>query len=79
MNKMTPMCGLLVIGPAVVAERLSARLWDGDVHRHVESHLYGNDIHSGSGVSNKLMKTTSKFTPPFLPIIPTLFYLFFSD
>ena len=43
--------GLLVIGPAVVAERLSARLGHGDVHRHVESHLYGHDVHSGSGVS----------------------------
>ena len=67
---MTPMCGLLVIRPAVVAERLSARFGHGDVHRHVESHLYGNDVHSGSGVSSKSTKTKSKFTVPFNPLPP---------
>ena len=73
MNKMTPMCGLLVIGPAVVAEWLSARLWHGDVHGHVESHLYGNDVHSGSGVSNKSTKTKQKFTPSFYLLPPDPF------
>ena len=44
---------LLVVGPAIMAEWLSAWLRHGNVHGYVESHLYGSDIHSSSRVSSE--------------------------
>lgn len=43
-----------------MAERLSAWLRHGDVHRYVESHLYGSDFHSSGRVSNIQSPTTKK-------------------
>ena len=49
----------IVIGPPALAERLSARLRHGNVHGHVESHLYGDDFHSSGGVSKSKRKKQS--------------------